>query len=97
MFSKDDVLVFTPDRNYTAHQFSELLTDAQYVQRVNCEFAFQVYAFVVYSVVCNCCISRFPLGSEVLKTLEGSDTFVDPGVDVFCIHGSDIPTAAQFR
>eukprot|EP00116_Pleurobrachia_bachei_P017013 sb/3477275/ len=25
------------------------------------------------------------------------DRFVDPGVDVYCIHGSDIPTAAQFR
>ena len=23
--------------------------------------------------------------------------FVEPGVDVYCIHGSDIPTAAGFR
>eukprot|EP00116_Pleurobrachia_bachei_P013468 sb/3473730/ len=68
VFSKDEILVYTPEKNYTAHQFSDLLTDA-----------------------------NFPLGSEILKTLDGMDRFVDPGVDVYCIHGSDIPTAAQFR
>ena len=40
---------------------------------------------------------RFPDGREILKTLDGSLDFKDPGVDVYCIHGSDIPTAAQFR
>ena len=40
---------------------------------------------------------RFPDGREILKTLDGSIDFKDPGVDVYCIHGSDIPTAAQFR
>ena len=30
VFSKDEILVYTPDRNYTAHQFSDLLTDAKY-------------------------------------------------------------------
>ena len=39
----------------------------------------------------------FPDGREILKTLEGSNDLPDPGVDVYCLHGSDIPTAAQFR
>ena len=39
----------------------------------------------------------FSAGRQILKTLDGSTDFTEPGVDVYCIHGSDIPTAAQFR
>jgi len=68
LWNDTEPVVFTPDRNYTVHDYADLLDDA-----------------------------GFPDGREILKTLEGSTDLPDPGVDVYCLHGSDIPTAAQFR
>lgn len=39
----------------------------------------------------------YPDGRAILKTLDGSLGLEDPGVDTYCVHGSDIPTAAQFK
>ncbi|XP_063678821.1 phospholipase A2 group XV-like [Bolinopsis microptera] len=68
LWNDTEPIIFTPDRNYTVHDYADLLDDA-----------------------------GFPDGREILKTLEGSTDLTDPGVDVYCLHGSEIPTAAQFR
>ena len=42
VFSKDEILVYTPDRNYTAHQFSDLLTDAKYGHHIIIEREYHI-------------------------------------------------------
>lgn len=41
--------------------------------------------------------SRYPLGKDIIDSVENITDLAEPGVDVHCLHGTNITTPAGFR